>query len=202
VLFAVYGFSGDGRRNPLVVRIGPLFALSCAANVTWLFLWHWERFGLSMIVMLVLLGSLIGISGWGLRDVEQRGQPGVFELIAVWATFSVYLSWISVATLANAAVTVDRGRWDAMGVSDVNRATLMVVAAAALALAFVAHGDLPYGLVFIAAAAGIATRQSDAEWLAFASWTAAALVAVATIIRVVRPSASAEPGGRRLLPVG
>jgi hypothetical protein len=43
------------------VRIDWLFILSCVANIAWLFLWHYNLFGLTLLVMLALLACLIAI---------------------------------------------------------------------------------------------------------------------------------------------
>jgi benzodiazapine receptor len=40
-------------------RIGWLFALSSVANVAWLLLWHYGLVGVSVLAMLVILGSVV-----------------------------------------------------------------------------------------------------------------------------------------------
>ena len=59
--FAVYQALPAQREDPRLRRIGYLFALSCLANVAWLFLWHYEQFALTVVAMLPLLLSLIAI---------------------------------------------------------------------------------------------------------------------------------------------
>ena len=61
IAFAVYQALPSQRDNQRLARIGYLFALSCVANMAWIFLWHYEQLALSVIVMLALLGLLISI---------------------------------------------------------------------------------------------------------------------------------------------
>src|SRR4030042_875147 len=56
---AVYQFLPGQRDNPRLVRSRPWLALSGAANIAWLLLWHYEQFPLTMLAMLALLGLLI-----------------------------------------------------------------------------------------------------------------------------------------------
>jgi hypothetical protein len=51
--FVVYQFLPAQRDHPRLRRIGAWFALSCAANSAWLVLWHYEYFGMTVLVMLV-----------------------------------------------------------------------------------------------------------------------------------------------------
>jgi benzodiazapine receptor len=59
--YAVYQALPAQRENARLGRIGYLFVLSCLANVTWLFLWHYEQFAWTMVAMIGLLLSLIAI---------------------------------------------------------------------------------------------------------------------------------------------
>ena len=61
IAFAVYQALPSQRENPRLRSIGGLFALASVANITWIFLWHYEVFPATLVVMLVLLASLIGI---------------------------------------------------------------------------------------------------------------------------------------------
>ena len=57
--FAVYQALPSQRDNPRLVRARPWLALSGAANIAWLLLWHYERFPLTLLAMLAILGLLI-----------------------------------------------------------------------------------------------------------------------------------------------
>ena len=102
--FVAYGFVGVGgtdARNPVDV-IGPWFLVNCVANAGWIVAWHWMQVGVSLALMLVLLGSLLVMYlrlGTGVR------AAGSGERWLVRAPISVYLGWITVAT---SAITVSR----------------------------------------------------------------------------------------------
>src|SRR5512140_903648 len=59
IAFGIYQAMPAQKDNPRLRRLGYLFALSCLFNAGWLFCWHYNRFGLSVLVMLGLLGLLI-----------------------------------------------------------------------------------------------------------------------------------------------
>jgi translocator protein len=59
IAFIVYQFRPSQKGSPHLQRLGYLFALSNLANAAWLFCWHYNQFGLSVLVILTLLGLLI-----------------------------------------------------------------------------------------------------------------------------------------------
>ena len=96
--FGIYQALPSQRENPRLRSLGYWFALSCLANSVWIFFWHYLLFPLTLIAMLTLLVSLIVI--------YQRLRIGQAPVSAVerWTVnvpFSVYLGWITVATIAN-----------------------------------------------------------------------------------------------------
>jgi hypothetical protein len=84
-----------------------VFMLVCVLNITWLLTWHYKLLLLSVVVMLLMLSSLV----YGLiisRKVRTASSQNYFE----YMNFSVYLGWISVATIANVSAwlyTLDFG---------------------------------------------------------------------------------------------
>src|SRR5512143_2857176 len=59
IAFAIYQALPAHREDRRLRRLGYLFALSGVFNAAWLFCWHYNLFGLSVLVMLTLLGLLI-----------------------------------------------------------------------------------------------------------------------------------------------
>ena len=98
VAFAVYQALPAQRDNPRLERVGYLFVLSCLANIVWIFLWHYEQFGLSVVAMLILLLSLIFVY---LRLEIGTSTVSAGEKWLIRVPFSIYLGWITVATVAN-----------------------------------------------------------------------------------------------------
>src|SRR5512136_480114 len=59
IVFAIYQALPSQRENPRLRATGWWVVLGGLANIAWIFLWHYELFSLTVIAMLVLLGSLI-----------------------------------------------------------------------------------------------------------------------------------------------
>lgn len=113
--------------NQRIARITPLFLLSCLANVGWLFTWHYGILSLNIVLMLVLLGSLIGIY----RQLRAEGtRPSTSERWLVWVPFSLYMGWITVATIVNLTVVLYVAGWQDTGPLGAALASLLFVVAA------------------------------------------------------------------------
>ncbi|MBS3985850.1 MAG: hypothetical protein KGZ66_09680 [Selenomonadales bacterium] len=106
VLFQAGVLAPQGRGAAVAQKVGVPFVASCLANIVWLLAWHNNLISLSLVVMLALLGTLLWIY------MRLRAMPAVDwrDTLFVRATFSMYLGWISVALIANTAITlVSRG---------------------------------------------------------------------------------------------
>ncbi|MCJ7550102.1 MAG: tryptophan-rich sensory protein [Anaerolineae bacterium] len=157
--FTVYQALPSQRDNVHIQRIGLLYTLSGVANMVWLFLWHYEVFSLTIFAMLAILGSLIAIflSLW-----SGRTELTLADRWAIMIPFSVYLGWISVATVANATQLLYYLNWGGWGISAEVWAAIMLVVAAGIAIVMaLRYGSLPYAAVFVWAYAGIAIKHSD-----------------------------------------
>jgi hypothetical protein len=170
IAFVIFQALPSQRDNPRLQRIGWLFVLASLANAAWLFAWHYEFFPLSVGVMLTLLGSLIAIY-WRLGINRVRVSTG--EAWGVNVPFSIYLGWISVATIANITDLLYYWRWDGGGLAPQAWAVIMLVAALAIALIMaLTRADVAYLLVLVWSFAGIAIKQSATPWVANAAWVA------------------------------
>lgn len=61
LIFVLYQMLPQQREAAFLHKISFLFVLSSVANVSWLFLWHYEQITLSIVPMFVLLVTLISI---------------------------------------------------------------------------------------------------------------------------------------------
>src|SRR5512137_3187399 len=59
IAFAVFQALPSQRENPRLRATGWWIALGGLANSTWIFLWHYLQFPLTLVAMLVLLATLI-----------------------------------------------------------------------------------------------------------------------------------------------
>ena len=153
--FTVFQALPAQRHNPRVVATGWWVALSNMANGLWIVFWHYGLYPLTLLTMLVLLVALLVIY----RRVYAPSPPAP-DAATRWLVqrpFSLYLGWISVATIANAAVVLLWAGWDGAGVP-VLWTVLLIGVAALLSLWL---RDPIYAGVIIWAVVGILVRQSS-----------------------------------------
>jgi hypothetical protein len=189
--FAVYQALPAQRENPRLRKIGYWFALSCLANSIWIFMWHYNLFPLSLVVMLVLLAALLVIY---LRLDIGRTRVTTVERWCVDIPFSVYLGWITVATVANVTdVLYDLG-WNGFGIAPETWAVIMLIIAAGLGVAMaVTRRDVAYLLVLVWAFAGIGVKQAAVPLVATTAWIVTALMIFMIFYSVIARKGQASP---------
>ncbi len=194
LVFSVYQALPSRATDPALRAIGYLPALSGILNTVWIFLWHYNVFALTVPVMVGLLLTLIVIYvrlGIGARQATSRG-----ETLAIRLPWSVYLGWITIATIANVATTLFWLDWDGFGIAaEVWAVAVLAVGVAIAAANALLRRDVAYGLVIVWAYAGIAVKQADAPIVALAAATGAVIVgtlaarSVILALRRVTPAA-------------
>jgi benzodiazapine receptor len=184
IAYAIYQVLPAQRENPHLRSIGYLFILSCLANVAWLFLWHYEIFEYTLIAMVVLLLSLIVIY---LRLDIGRSPVSSGEKWAVHIPFSIYLGWITVATIANATQLLYYLGWNGWGISPELWAVIMLAAGVVIsAIMSFTRADIAYSLVLVWAYIGIAVKQTGNSLVTTSALIGAGLILVILIAFVVR----------------
>jgi hypothetical protein len=126
VIYQSKGLFGKGEIRPIVKKIGWMFVLSCVANCLWIVAWLYEYTGVSVILMLVLLGSLCTIV---LRTRMELDLIPLKQIVFEWWPFAMYLGWIGVALIANTAVYLTSINWNGFGLSDTTWTIVMIFAA-------------------------------------------------------------------------
>jgi len=161
--FVGYGFvliSKDRDHNPLAL-IGPWFLVNMLANAAWIFAWHWRHVELALVLMGVLLVSLVAMY---LRLGVGREPASGADRWLVHAPVSIYMGWITVATIANVTtLAIDLG---ATPYGTVQASLTVGVMATAVLIAgrmLQAHRDLLYAGVVVWAFLGIWLKRSSSE---------------------------------------
>jgi benzodiazapine receptor len=177
--YAIYQALPAQRTNPRLRSIGYLFVLTNIANTGWIFLWHYEYFAASLAVMIVLLLTLIAIYQRLNRD---NWQPSTAEKWLAKIPFSIYLGWITVATIANATSVLDDIGWNGFGIAPEIWAVIMLAVATVVGLLFsVRMRDIAYVLVLVWATVGIAVEQWDTPLVAWSALIAAVILALSLL---------------------
>jgi translocator protein len=183
IAYAIFQALPAQRENPRLRSIGWLFVLSSIANIAWIFLWHYEVFPATVPVMLVLLGSLIAIY---LRLGTGRTPVSRAETWLVRVPFSIYLGWITVATVANATQLLFFLGWNGGAIGPQAWTVIMLAVATVIAwLMAITRRDVAYLLVLVWAFIGIASKHAGTPVVSAAAWVASVLVAAAAIWSIV-----------------
>jgi hypothetical protein len=175
IAYAVYQAIPSQRENPRLQATGWWVALGGLANCAWIFLWQYEIFIWTVAAMLILLASLIVVY---LRLGIGRTKVSTGETWAVRIPFSIYLGWITVATVADISDVLWYVKWNQFGISAA--AWMVVILGAVLIIAGLMNflrRDIAYALVILWALAGITVRFPQAGLVTVATWVTFGLVA-------------------------
>lgn len=184
IAYAVYQALPSQRTNPTLRAIGGWFLLSSLANSLWIFCWHYNQFGLSLALMIVLLISLIMIYR---RLAADNGLISRAARWCVYVPFSIYLAWVCVATIPNTSTVLYLANWDGWGISAPIWAVIMLGVATLLGLAFsFVRVDIAYVLVLVWAFAGIAVKQWPTPVVAVSAIVAAVIVGGSLLVSLPR----------------
>ncbi|MGM0482575.1 MAG: tryptophan-rich sensory protein [Patescibacteria group bacterium] len=158
--FVVYLFlNKSNKTEELFKKINPFFIITSIANISWIFAWHYDYIGLSVLIMAFLLFSLIKIA-----DILRKEQFTSVEKILIWAPFSVYFGWITVATIANITVFLVSINWDGFGIADhIWTVIILLIGALIGILRTLKDKNIAYGMVLIWAYLGILLKHTSAE---------------------------------------
>lgn len=181
ISFTVYTFLNQSDDTGRISRIAPWYLLSSVANSAWLLSWHYQQFGLSVVLMVVLLLSLIRIYMLSRPALDKR------EYWMSSLPFSVYLGWISVATIANVAAYLDYVSWNGFGIIESAWASIMITIAGLLGIIFALRlRDAAYTLVILWAIAGIWVNFPLQKSIVTTVQAVGILLVVAVIFAVTR----------------
>lgn len=191
IAYAIFQALPVQRDNPRLRAIFWPVIVGAIANIVWIFLWHYNQLALTVVAMLVLLASLIVVY---LRLGIQKTPVSRAERWAVHVPFSIYLGWITVATIANISNLLWFAGWNGFGLSAQTWFLIMLAAAVVIAAAMaLTRHDVAYLLVLVWAVAGIAVKHAGLPTVSTAAWVATAILGVLVIVALVvrRPKAAA-----------
>lgn len=159
--YAIYPFLNSKQDYKWMLPAFPYFIISSLANMAWLVLWHYEQLGVSVVVMLILLVSLIQMY----RKLEIGIYPASLKTkLMVHVPISVYLGWISVATIANIAAFLVQIEWTGLGIPAATWTVIMLAIATLLGVVMVVlRKDIAFVGVLFWAFIGINVARNGSE---------------------------------------
>ena len=182
-VFVVYQALPSQKGKVYFNKISWLFILSSIVNIAWLFVWQYEYLSLSVLLIFALLATLIAIY---VRLGIGKSNAILREKLAVHLPFSVYLGWITVASIADVAATLVSYNWNGFGISPSTWAILVVVVALSITMLMLAtRKDIAYALVIIWALVGIGVNHNGNQTVVVLTEVASALVAIALVATII-----------------
>jgi hypothetical protein len=155
--FGIYQVQPAQSHNPSLQHGGYLLVFACIAQCAWIYLFLARLFPLSVVAMLGILVPLIMF-----YQRLEIGQHHVSrsEKWFIQIPISIYLAWITVATVVNASLALYSTNWDGWGINPAIWAAIAIVVSSAItALVTIEHHDVAYRLVIIWALIAIGVRQ-------------------------------------------
>lgn len=179
--FTVYQALPAQRDNLRLNKIGWWFLISNLFNSAWIFAWHYLQFGLSLVIMLGLLVSLLivytraGIGTSKAKDWKEK--------LLVDVPFGIYLGWISVATIANVATVLIDIEWNGFGIAPEIWTVIVLAVGTALGIAMILRRrEIAYPLVIVWAFIGIINARPEVLPVAVVAGIGAGIVFLVLLI--------------------
>lgn len=158
--YVIYQFiKKDQKSKELFKKINPFFIATSLANISWIFAWHYDFIAVSVVIMAILLILLIKIA-----DIIRTQQFTSVEKIVVWAPFSIYFGWITVAAIANTTVFLVSLGWNGFGISDFIWTSIILLVGALIGILRMRKDkNIAYGLVLVWAYLGIVIKHVSVD---------------------------------------
>ncbi|MBP6786443.1 MAG: tryptophan-rich sensory protein [Candidatus Promineofilum sp.] len=173
--WAIYQALPANRDNPRFRAAAPWLMVNIFLNGLWVLVFGMEAFVSTVPIMLVLVFTTLV----AYRKLEiGRARVGMWERI-LQIPVSIYLGWLTVATVANVAAALIAAGWNGFGISNEVWGMVMLLVGAGLAVFLYRglHNDVVIPLVYLYAYIGIIVRYSDVTLVLAGAVIGAAIVA-------------------------
>ena len=169
--FGIYQLQPTQRENPRLQHSGYLLAIACISQCAWIYLFLARVFPLSNLAM---LGSLVPLMVMYQRLGIGRERVSRQERWFIHLPISVYLGWISVATIVNVAIGLYSLKWYGWGIApSIWTVVMMTIASIIAAVISIQRHDTAYVLVIVWALVAISIRQANVPLIMVTGWVLA-----------------------------
>lgn len=179
IAYSIYQFRPSQRGRSTIQQVNALVILASLAQIFWVYLFTLQLFWPSVVAMLVILLPLIRINLLlrNSRESVSRERRWFARI-----PFSIYLAWISVATIVNVASALYISGWDGWGINDTGwTAIMLIIGTVIAAIVAIQRSDVAFILVFVWAYVAIALRHFDNPVI----WITAIVSAIALIVLII-----------------
>lgn len=155
ITLVLYLWSSHGSTS--LSKVGPWLVLNMLCNGLWIVAWHYEQVIISLLIMLALLTTLLLMyTRLDIRYDEYQRKTWL-----AYVPVSVYLGWISVATIANFTTVLVHYNMEISPAADDVVASIMVGIAVVLGLTMLyRRKDIFYAGVIAWACYGILQKRT------------------------------------------
>lgn len=161
--------------------IGPWFIISCLLNSAWIVAWHYLKIKASVFIMIALLVVLI-VLYIRTRPIAHEQTPILAKLF-IGLPFSIYLGWISVATILNVTIFLQASGWDGWGLPPALWAVILLVLAFTLALAMLTnYRDIAFVLTIAWALIAIGVNQTEVPDIRWMAWLLSGFLVISAVL--------------------
>ena len=182
--FAIYQVLPNQRQNPHLRQVGYFLVGSSLAQIVWVFCFLSRWFLLSTVAMLGILLPLIVIT--------QRLRMGSKKISRLdkWLIqipLSIYLAWISIATIVNTAIVLYHQGWNGWGISpQLWTVGVLILAGVLAAWMSAVRVDTAFVLVYLWALCAIALRHLEQPIISLTAGVVALFILLLLILSHLR----------------
>ena len=161
IALAIYQALPSQRNNFFLKQIGYKLAIASWSQIIWVFCFLYRQYAVSFLAMLGILLPLIS-AYWCLPFKNSSVRIPAKDRWLIRHPISLYLSWISVATIVNGATVLTSWEWNGWGLSpEIWTIVVLLLAAFVTNLVSIPRLDFVYAGVFIWALIAIAIKNVD-----------------------------------------
>ena len=181
ISLAIYQVLPNQSKNERLRQLGYYLAIGSLSQIIWVILFQSELFVLSIVAMLGILVPLIILY---LRlNINVINLPFRQRWLINFPV-SIYLAWISVATIVNIASALDIANWSGWGISPPVWTSIMMVVSTIIAVIMTwQRRDSIFGGVFVWALVAISLKQGQNPTIALIAGVLAVIISFFIIIR-------------------